>query len=398
MLLDTPGKAFWVAAGIVLVSGLFVPSHAQDATGHVHGTVTDATGAVMPGVTVVLTNKETGVKRMLVSDASGVYSAPRLQTGTYELVAEQAGFKKSAYPGISVGAGSNLDIKIVMEVGGATETVSVTGELPMVTTTSGERKTSLDLKFLDTLPLSGRDSNDMLRFVPSAVKAADHPFAGYRINGMRDTSNNYTLDGTDSNDAWNASANKLPPPDALEEFTVSTSYSAEYGHGGGAAVVALTKSGTNQFHGTVYDYFRSENLNANTFQRNATGLAKGEFKRHQLGFTAGGPVYLPKVYDGRNRSFYFVSYQALKTPAVAYLVGRGGLTQAELDGDFSKSLTLPLVSSAAARAANSPFAAFSGQTLTNLKPYLSQTALRWYKAYELPIVQNSGDYTFENAG
>jgi hypothetical protein len=131
MLLDAPGKSFLFAAGIVLVSGLLVPSHAQDATGHVHGTVTDATGAVMPGVTVVLTNKETGVKRMLVADAAGVYSAPRLQTGTYEIVAEQAGFKKSAYPGITVGVGSNLDIKIVMEVGGGTETVSVTDELPM---------------------------------------------------------------------------------------------------------------------------------------------------------------------------------------------------------------------------------------------------------------------------
>ena len=159
----------------------------------------------------------------------------------------------------------------------------------------------------------------------------------YAANGVRETSNNFTLDGTDNSDVWQSIGSRNPPPDALQEFTVQSNYSAEYGRGGGVAIHALTKSGTNAFHGSVYDYFRSENLNANTFERNAEGLSKPDFKQHQWGGTIGGPIAIPGVYDGRNKSFFFFNMQRLGTPAAPYLVRRGGLTAAELAGDFSQS-------------------------------------------------------------
>ncbi|NWG12671.1 MAG: carboxypeptidase regulatory-like domain-containing protein, partial [Acidobacteria bacterium] len=305
-----------------------IPTWAQDPTGHIVGTIKDSSGGVVPGASVVLTNMDTGTKRVLMTNDEGIYSAPKLQTGKYEIEVVLKGFKKHQTSGLAVGAGSYIEADVVLQIGESAEVVAVTAEASLVSTTSGARRNSMDLALLDQLPLGGRDSDRLLALVPGAVKTEK----SYAINGTRETSNNFTLDGTDASDTWNAVGNKLPPPDSLKEFAVQTNYSAEYGRGAGAAIIALTKSGTNRLHGSAYDYFRSENLNANSFQRNSTGSTRGELKQHQVGFTVGGPVYLPKLYDGRNRTFFFINFQNLLQPATPYLWGRGGFTAAELAG------------------------------------------------------------------
>ena len=132
------------------------------------------------------------------------------------------------------------------------------------------------------------------------------------------------------------------------------------------------------------------------FSENALNQPKADFKRHQLGFTVGGPVFIPKLYDGRNRTFFFVGHQQLQTPSNPYLWGRGGLTQAELDGDFSRSLVIPTVTQTGSTVPGSPFAGMVGQQITNLRPYLSPTTTRLYRQLQYPIVQNSGERYFDS--
>lgn len=366
---------------------------AQERTGHIHGKVVDASGGVIVGATVKMTDTLTGYQRTVVTNDEGLYSAPRLPTGNYTLDVQAGGFKTARRAGITLSAGLTAEVNVPLEVGNATDEVEVRAAQPVVNTTSGAVRTAISQIFVDRLPLAGRDANELIELVPGMTTGVK---GNYAANGLRETSNNFTLNGTDNSDIWSSIAKRNPPPDALQEFTIQSNYSAEYGRGGGVAVLANTKSGTNQLRGSAYDYFRSENLNANTFERNAANLPKAEFKQHQWGVTVGGPVIVPRLYDGRNRTFFFFNAQRLSTPATSYVYRRGGLTAAELAGDFSQSATVPRVSTAAAAQPNSPFAGMAGQPITNLRPFLSQTAVKWYQLFDLPIVQRSGEQFLES--
>ena len=379
------GFVFWAP-----VSGI-----SQESLGRIYGVARDSSGATVPGVSVILTQADTGVKRILVTNDVGHYSATKLATGPYMVEGELAGFKKFVQTGIRLLPGDHLEVNVTLEVGNVAETVTVNADAPLVNTSSGTNKFSLDTQFLDSIPLKARDASQLLKIVPSATKM----YYGdvYSIAGLDDRKNQLSIDGTTGNDpSRNTISNTAPPPDVLKEFSIETNFSAEYGGTGGAKLLFNTKSGTNQLHGSVYDYFRSENLNANTFQRNALNQPKADFKRHQLGFTVGGPVFLPKLYDGRNRTFFFVGHQQLQTPSSPYLWGRGGLTQAELEGDFSRSLVIPTVTQTGSTVPGSPFAGMVGQQITNLRPYLSPATTRLYRQLQYPIVQNSGQRYFES--
>lgn len=365
------------------------PLHAQERTGHIYGNVVDESGGVVIGATVKIVEMSTGYERVVTTNDDGNYSAPRLQTGTYSVEVGLEGFTSVQRTGIVLGPGTITEIDFKLAVGRVADTTVVSAAPPTVNSSSGAVRTSISPVFVDRIPLNGRNANDLIRIVPGITTGVDGKYAA---NGIRETSNNFTLDGTDNSDTWEGAASRHPPPDALDEFAVQSNYSAEFGFGGGVAVIAITKSGTNQLRGSVYDYFRSENLNANTFERNAEGLPKPDFKQHQWGFTVGGPVHLPRLYDGRNKTFFFLNHQRLGTPAAPYLWRRGGLTAAELSGDFSKSPNIPTVSRSAANAPNSPFAGMEGQQITDLSPYLSQTAVRWYQLLGFPTVENSGDF------
>ncbi len=399
MLVQNKSLTFLVLFAVLATSGLY----AQIATGRIHGTTIDASQAVIPGASVIVTEVDTGVKRVLISNDVGAFNAPKLSIGNYKVEATLPGFKKYEQTGIIIRGGSVEEIDIVMQVGEIAEVVSVVSTGLKVNTTTGTQRTTLDVEVIELTPLNGRDANDLIRLVPGTVQiqGQGNDFGGnkYSVSGNRQSSNNFTLDGTDNNDWYNSASTQLPPPDALREFTVQSNYSAEHGRGGGAQVAAIIRSGTNQLHGSGYDYFRSENLNANSFQRNAEGVEEGEFKRHQLGYTVGGPIYFPLLYDGRDKTFFFISHQVLQTPANPYLHRRGGLTAAELGGDFSQSVIIPTLTQDAISAVNSPFAGMSvGDQVTDLSGMLSPTALDWYtNVFNHPIVENSGDRFFDDA-
>ncbi len=384
-------RIFAIVCSLLLVAAA-TPMRAQERTARVYGLVTDASGLVVPGVNVVLTNTATGVTREAVSNAEGIYNAPKLEPGPYLLSAELPGFKKFVRRGINLLPGDTVEANIRLEIGEITDIVSVTEQAPMVERATGAFRSSLEAKIVEMLPLGARDAKFVLRLVPGTVRDHRGDYAILGIDGGRAA---YSLDGTDAQDPWGSKLQMAPPPDTLKEFTVETNFSAEYGRAAGGAVLMTTKSGTNSLHGSAYDYFQSENLNANSFYNNALGKKRGELKQHQLGFTMGGPVCLPGLYDGRNRSFFFVGLQWLKVPATPYLWARGGLTAAELSGDFSQSKIVPTVSATASSTPGSPFAGMQGKKVTNLSSLLSPTAVRWYKTFNLPIVQNSGDRFYE---
>ena len=389
----------WILVMLLVAIGAPRVSQAQERSGHIYGQVTDASGGVLVGVTVVITDTLTGAERVIVTNSEGNYSAPRLQTGDYRVQVEFPGFKKFARAGVVLGAGAVAQINVQLETGDVAEVVEVVNNAPLINATSGVVRTSIEQVFIDRLPLAGRNANDLMKIIPGVVSGVGGGGAladNYSANGNRDTSNNFTLDGTENADIWNSKSSRIPSPDALQEFTVQSNYSAEYGRGSGVAVIAMTKSGTNKLHGSLYDYFQADELNANSFQRNQQGLPKGNFQQHQWGVTTGGPLTIPGLYNGLNRTFFFFHHQRLSTPETSYLWRRGGLTAAELSGDFSQSATRPVISSAAAAQPNSPFAGMAGRTLTDLRPYLSSAAVRWYGIHDLPIMQTSGQEIFES--
>ena len=311
--------------------------------------------------------------------------------------AELTGFKKFRRSEIVLATGDVLEINLVMEVGQISDIVTVTERSPLVNTTTGANKTTLETELMEHFPIPNRGVVDLMQMVPGARKSAFH--GHYAIGGLDGRRSSYALDGTDTGDPSGAYSVRppdqdytaAPPPDALSEFSVETNYSAEYGETPAAKILMTTKSGTNQFHGSIYDWFRTENLNANTFQNNYYGRPKADFKKHQLGFTAGGPVSLPKIYDGKDKTFFFVNYQRfLDYPGNPITRQVGGLTAAELAGDFSQSTVKPLVSRNAATAPNSPFAGMENQEITNLAPFLSPTAVRMYRVLQIPLVPTSG--------
>ena len=354
-----------LAAGILFVAVWGDLSVAQERTARVYGVVRDNTGGLIPAATVVLSQTETGFKTELMSSEIGVYNAPRLVPGTYTLEVEQAGFKKFVRTGLMLLPGDVVEINISLQLGERTDVITVTEQTPLVNTTTGTSRSTLEAAIVDVLPLNARDARELVKLTPGSV--VDYTNTVH-VNGIDTYQNNYSLDGTTNRDPYGHTQVHAPTPDALKEFSVETNYSAEYGNGAGAAILMTTKSGTNQLHGSVYDYFRAENLNANTFQRNYSNLGKGDFKRHQVGFTVGGPVVLPKLYNGKDKSFFFFSAQWLKVPSTPYLSRLGGLTAAELAGDFSRSKVIPKVSKSWSDTPNSPFAGMEGQEITNIAP------------------------------
>ena len=207
---------------LALASGML---HGQERTGHISGKVVDASGAVIVGASVTMTDTLTGYRRSIVTNDEGNYSAPRLQTGTYTVDIQAAGFKTTRRAGIELSAGAAVEINVTLEVGVATDEIEVKAAPPAVNTTSGAVRTSIAQVFVDRLPLAGRDVNELIELVPGMTTGVK---GNYAANGLRETSNNYTLNGTDNSDIWSSIVKRNPPPDAIQEFSIQSNYSAEY--------------------------------------------------------------------------------------------------------------------------------------------------------------------------
>ena len=315
---------------------LFAPlSRGQVApTASLVGTVSDSTGAVIPNASVTLRNPETQLTRQTSTGGDGQYRFTLIPIGNYSLEVSASGLAPYRQSGIRLNVDSTARVDVVLNVGAALQSVTVSADAVMVNTESGTLNQVVQQRYIEELPLNGRNAATLVRMVPGTVSGVGTTTAGYAntsetqaisVNGARGNEVNYKLDGaTHMDNVTNLNA-IYPNPDALSEFSVQTSnYSAQYGDAAGAVVNIITKSGTNQFHGTAFDFLRNGSLNA----RNFFAAQHDNLKRNQFGGTFGGPV----IHD---RLFFFGSYQGTPIRNTSFSNTAFVPSAAERAGDFS---------------------------------------------------------------
>src|SRR5579872_7515045 len=300
--------------------GLVTPLWAQKDAGTIVGTVRDATGAVVPGAKVTVEDVDRGVQATLSTNDEGEYVASPLHIGRYKITVEKTGFKKAVSEVVELNVQDRIAMNIKLQVGQISEEMVVTGAAPLLETETSELGQVVDQKRVSNLPLNGRNFAQLALLTagttPSEPGARDEESFGFSAGGARSLQNNFLLDGIDNNsnlpDLLNESNYVIQPPvDALQEFKVQTNaYSAEFGRGNGAIVNAVIKSGTNQLHGSGWGFLRNNVLDARNYF-DPVGPTP-PYQQYQFGGTLGGPVYIPHVYDGRNKTFFFVDYEGLR--------------------------------------------------------------------------------------
>ena len=332
---------------LALILSSFLPAvFAQSDRSQITGTVSDPAGAVVAAVPVQAKNINTGLEYQTVSTATGNYTLNELPVGRYELTATVPGFKKYVRQGLDVLAAQTYRIDIGLEVGATSDSVTVTENTPLLKTESGELGHSVTGQALNSLPVLGigsgfagnsgiRSALAVTQLIPGSTYVGDNVV---RVNGTPANTETVRVEGQDStNYTWLAAVSQNQPSvDSIQEFAVQTSnFAAEYGKAGGGVFLVTMKSGSNQFHGTAYDYNVNEIYNANTALQ---GTARPRARRNDYGFTTGGPVWIPKVYDGHNKTFFFFNFEqfrekvGLNTPVTVP-------TAAYRTGDFSTALT-----------------------------------------------------------
>jgi hypothetical protein len=292
---------------------------AQAVSGTLLGTVTDPSGAVLSGAKVTLVNEATGLARTLITDKNGEFTAPSMPTGTYTVTAEEQGFKVASVSNVEVGVDQHVRVDLKLEVGAQTETVNVEAARPLLQTNSSDLATTVTTQQIETLPLNGRNFVQLTRTVPGVLRGipganidgagslAWRASASFSANGQRPRDNNYMLDGIDNNEDWLQTVVLFPSVEALDEFKLQTStYSAEFGRSLGGVVNLQIKSGTNDIHGSGFEFLRNDAMDANNFFNNRAGRAKPKFSQNMFGGTAGGPVM-------KDRTFFFFDYQGQRT-------------------------------------------------------------------------------------
>ncbi len=294
---------------LLLLLGSVGLALAQTERGIINGTVTDSTGASVPESRVVATNTATNVTFATETTSSGDYTIPALPVGTYQLRVEKQGFKAALRSDIIVSAGSTVTVNAQLEVGAITESVQVAATLELLQTATAKVSTSVSNKMVDELPLvvggAMRGAFDLALVTPEANQPNDDNF---NVGGGQGGAFGATLDGVSIltgrfNSVQWTNVN-TPSVDAITEFAVETNgFKAEFGRGQGGMITFSSKSGTNSLHGTVYEFLRNDVLDARRFFENQ----KGKYKQHDFGWSVGGPVWIPKIYDGRNRTFFFAA-------------------------------------------------------------------------------------------
>src|SRR5437016_11367916 len=307
----------------------------QTTQGGIVGTVHDQKGANVPDVNLTVTNPSTGLQRQTKTADNGVFRVMALPTGVYQIRAEAPGFATTTTNGVEIGVDQIRDMEIVLKIGTKTETVEVQSEAALTQTESSKLGEIIDNRKVEELPLNGRDFAQLARLNPGVASSGggggqqggEGGVSGYSSNGQRSTSNNFMVDGIDNNDYFGGAAAQIPSIDSIQEFEVQTNtFSAEYGRNSGSVVNLVTKSGTNQLHGSLYEFFRNDVLDARNFF-NDDSFPKSALRLNQFGGTFGGPII-------KNKTFYFLNYEAFRR--------RAGITRitnvptpAEIAGNFT---------------------------------------------------------------
>jgi hypothetical protein len=315
---------------------------AQATTGTIQGVVKDSSGAVVPGVTVTATNTETNFARSSVSDSRGEYAVEFLPVGPYRVEAALTGFQKFTQTGVVVEVARHARVDPVLAVG-VSETGQVSADAPLVDTHHATLGRTVNADEVENLPLVDRDLYTLLDLTPGVdtsetTNVFGNPGQETLVNGSANASAgsvNYNLDGGSNASSLRNTGNPIPNPDAVEEFRVSTnSYSAEYGRFAGGVVDVVTKSGTNSYKGSLFEFFRNEKLNAARWSPVATNVEKDPLERNNFGGTFGGPVR-------RDRTFFFASYSGLRQTTTAFKNDAVVPSALERAGDFSQSTRKP---------------------------------------------------------
>ena len=315
-----------------------VCASAQTATGNLQGRVTDSTGAVVPDAKITVENEATGVSLALLTNSSGNFNRSFLLPGNYQITVEKAGFAKYITNHIRVDVDQSPNVDIQLKVGEISTTVEVTASGTLLATSTATVTTVVDNKELVDLPSNGRGITGLFRLVPGVM--AQNGAATPWISGGRNGTSEITVDGTSiilpENNVGIDTIGYTPVLDSVEEFNVITnSLAAEYGRTGGGTINIATKGGSNEFHGSGYDYFQNSALNANSWSNNKNGAKKSSYQNNTFGFVLGGPVWIPKVFNGKNKTFFFFSEQSNRARNTYSASGTEPI-QAWLNGDFSQ--------------------------------------------------------------
>jgi hypothetical protein len=321
-----------VLASLVVLLCSAAPLRAQVDAGAILGTVSDASGGSVRGATVTLTNEGTNASLSTTTSSDGTYKFSPVRIGSYKVTATLQGFQTVTQKGVTVNVGQDVVVDFSLKPGSVSETVEVQSSVPVLETQDASVGQVIDSRSVNDLPLNGRNFTFLAQLAagvntPQADTRGNAASGAFSANGLRPAQNNYLLDGIDNNsdtvDFLNGTNYVvLPPVDAVEEFKVQTSdFSAEFGRSGAAVLNATIKSGTNELHGAVWEFFRNDKLDAADFFENAGGIKKGELRQNQFGFTAGGPVVIPKVFNGRNKLFFFGDYEGFRRVQGTILTG-----------------------------------------------------------------------------
>ncbi|HSC25658.1 MAG TPA: carboxypeptidase regulatory-like domain-containing protein [Vicinamibacterales bacterium] len=338
------GSRLLAIACLAALGWLSPPSAYAQATGSIVGTVTDESGSVIPGVTIEVTNVATGQMRAVVTGSDGYYSVPLLRPGQYEVKATLGGFRTMIRQGITVEVESTARVDLRMAVGGLEENITVTAEASLVETSHAQLGVVVDQKKIEDLPLNGRNFTQLGTLIPGV--AAPPPglgggggdatpggfgaaTSGFNVNGMRNQSNNFLLDGANNNDTFNTGFVMRPPPDAIQEFKILThSYNAEYGRNAGSVVNVATRAGSNELRGAAWLFNRDDALQSRNYFA-PEDQPKPKLEQHQFGGSLGGPIV-------RNRVFGFGYYEGHRNTS-GDTTNIVVLTDAQRNGNFGNT-------------------------------------------------------------
>jgi Carboxypeptidase regulatory-like domain len=308
---------------------------AQSPNGSIRGIVLDPDAKSIPGAEIIVVNDATNLQYQTKTNGEGIYAVENLPPGLYRIQVSKFGFKAIIKPNIILNVQDALAINFTLPIGASSVVVTVEGGTPFINTTDGSVSTVVDRNFVENMPLNGRSFQDLILLTPGIVTTSPqvHSYLGdngeFSVNGQRTESNNYSVDGVSANLGVQpgsvTSSGAVPSAtalgttqglvsvDALEEFRVqSSSYSAEYGRTPGGQFDFLTRSGSNQWHGTAFNYLRNNAFDANDWFNDYYGQPEPPLRQNDFGGTLGGPVKIPAVYDGTNKLFFFVSYEGLR--------------------------------------------------------------------------------------
>jgi hypothetical protein len=330
------------AVWAILAMLLTLPSSsafADSSTASLSVSISDSSGAVVPGAHIVLRNAETNQEQQAASGITGSATFTFLKPGLYGLTVSKESFADVVVDHILLNVADDRRIRLSLKVGSASQTVNVDGTGLTINTTDASVSTVVDRKFVENMPLNGRSFQDLISMTPGVVTQSPQAAGGiqskgdFSVNGQRTESNSYTVDGVSGNNGTGyptgygqagsmgaiaastalGTTQSLISVDALQEFRVmSSTYSAEYGRTPGGQFSLSTRSGTNAPHGTAFDYLRNDALDSNDWFNKHNGKAKTALRQNDFGSTFGGPVLLPHVYSGKYRTFFFASYEGLR--------------------------------------------------------------------------------------